>query len=348
MREVWRVLRDDGVVFLTIADSYIRDPKPGWKLKDLAGVPWSVAFALRADGWFLRSDIVWFKLNPMPESVQDRPGRSHEYVFLLAKSNRYFWDAVAVQELANYDGRTKTRHDGAAKYEAPIIPGENKVNSSARDGHERWPNTNENGDRTRNLRTVWSIPTQPYKGSHYATFPERLVETCIKAGTSERGACPTCGAGWERVGKIGWLPSCDCYGVSIPHIPEMPEDCEPPVNCQACDGDGIVDAGPLFGGAGFPCVDCQGTGITKPGNEPWVVWTAEADRINLERIELLAKINQDEPTRPCLVLDPFTGSGTTVKVAKRLGRSAIGSDLSFKYLDRNARKRVDLEQPALF
>ncbi len=163
-REVRRVLRSDGTVWLNLGDSYAasgsgggpgkqstnvgsvnippRSAPPGLKVKDLVGVPWRVALALQADGWYLRSEIIWSKNNPMPDSVRDRPVRSHEHVFLLTKSPRYFYDADAVKE--------------------PTVSGEG----------------------TRSRRTVWTIAIQHFRGAHFATFPEKLVEPCILAGSA--------------------------------------------------------------------------------------------------------------------------------------------------------------------
>jgi len=207
-REVRRVLRPDGTVWLNLGDSYaagggiggngyndgranrdLRGRSPvtaGLKPKDLVGIPWRVAFALQADGWYLRSDIIWSKPNPMPESVTDRPTKAHEYLFLLAKSARYFYDAAAVREAATFDG---TRGNGNARETTPL-------------NGDRWAThkglTAYDGSG-RNLRSVWTIATAPYPGAHFATFPPRLVEPCVKAGSPEGGVCPDCGAPWARV-----------------------------------------------------------------------------------------------------------------------------------------------------
>jgi hypothetical protein len=157
----------------------------GLKPKDLCGIPWRVAFALQADGWWLRSDIIWSKPNPMPESVTDRPTKAHEYLFLLTKSARYYYDADAVRE-----GFESSDH-------SPRTSGINPDNLGRNDrGTGRAFFGNPSG---RNRRTVWHIATAPYSGAHFATYPPALVEPCIKAGTSERGVCPECGAPWERV-----------------------------------------------------------------------------------------------------------------------------------------------------
>ena len=198
-REVWRVLKPTGTVWMNLGDGYVasntlsnltnnhtKTDSPLWhdkkypryfrstryadhhtsntyipelKTKDLIGMPWRAAFALQADGWYLRSDIIWSKLNPMPESVTDRPSKAHEYIFLLTKQAKYYYDAAAIRESSS-----------------------NAVVSD-----------------NRNKRTVWEIPTQPYPDAHFATYPEKLVEPCILAGTSEKGVCAECGKPWERI-----------------------------------------------------------------------------------------------------------------------------------------------------
>jgi DNA modification methylase len=170
----------------------------GLKPKDLVGMPWMVAFALRADGWWLRSDIIWSKPNPMPESTTDRCTKAHEYVFLLAAAARYFYDADAIRE--------------------PSQTGSNAVNRAARVAASGGALTGGTSDvqtfsDKRNKRSVWTVAPKPYAEAHFATFPPALIEPCIKAGTSERGCCSKCGAPWERVvgnasgGTIGkaWL-----------------------------------------------------------------------------------------------------------------------------------------------
>lgn len=206
-REVRRVLRNDGTLWLNLGDSYsnagtrqgdrggavsentnaqrmigsgYRPRVGGLKNKDLIGIPWRVALALQADGWYLRSDIIWHKPNPMPESVTDRPTKSHEYLFLLAKSPTYYYDADAIAEpLARPDEATRktpARFGGADKWE------EAQKQSRLHSGRE-YTGTPTG---TRNKRTVWTVATQPYKGAHFATFPPKLIEPCILAG-SKRG-----------------------------------------------------------------------------------------------------------------------------------------------------------------
>ena len=167
------------------------------KPKDLCGIPWRVAFALQADGWYLRSDIIWHKPNPMPESVTDRPTKSHEYIFLLTKKPRYYYDAHAIKEPAAYDGRKDEVMKGSQKYSDPAVPGQ-AAHTSALRGADRWQK-NSDGLRVCNKRSVWTVATQSFPDAHFATFPEKLITPCILAGTSEKGCCPECGKPWVRV-----------------------------------------------------------------------------------------------------------------------------------------------------
>lgn len=194
------VLADDGTLWLNIGDSYCgykgdkygdakgnltaRTPSAngsridtatpqtsGVKNKDLIGIPWMLAFALRADGWYLRQDIIWHKPNPMPESVRDRCTKAHEYIFLLSKSERYFYDAKAVKE-------PSVTNDKRRPYGSPGANALDKRGSQGR-GEDR---TDADGS-TRNRRSVWTVATKPYKGAHFATFPPALIEPCIRAGS---------------------------------------------------------------------------------------------------------------------------------------------------------------------
>jgi DNA modification methylase len=212
--EVRRVLRLDGVLFLNLGDSYAgsnkgigADPDPKWpgarnddskqktdwdkvglKPKDLVGIPWRVAFALQGTGWWLRQDIIWIKPNPMPESVTDRCTKSHEYVFLLTKSARYFWNGDAIREPAQDWGlrdRTNFR-DGTTD---PLLK------------HHGLTSGNF-AERGRNARSVWTIPTQPFPGAHFAVFPEELALRCVKAGSKEGDAVLDPFAGSGTVGVV--------------------------------------------------------------------------------------------------------------------------------------------------
>lgn len=159
---------------------------PGMKAKDLCGIPWMLAFALRADGWYLRSDIIWHKPNPMPESVNDRPTKSHEYLFLLSKSQTYYYDVDAIREPAEAPPVSQPR-SGMRSSDLETL------------GLTRgMSNPSCSNPAGRNKRTVWTIATQPTPDAHFATFPEELIKPCILAGTSEKGCCSRCGAPWER------------------------------------------------------------------------------------------------------------------------------------------------------
>lgn len=209
-REVKRVLRDDGTLWLNMGDCYaanrsyqVRDNKhvdvgntmgmkvpDGLKPKDLVGLPWRVAFALQADGWYLRSDIIWHKPNVMPSSVTDRPTSSHEYLFLMSKNKTYYYDGEAIREPAIHAGRIVKKYPPDAK------------NAQSENATYRGFTTHDTLVRaTRNRRSVWSITTQPYKGAHFSTFPEKLVEPCILAGSSKDGVIldPFMGSGTTLV-----------------------------------------------------------------------------------------------------------------------------------------------------
>lgn len=269
-KEIWRVLRDDGTCWLNLGDSYLNMGKngghsygknytsaaggyqssrnmrknfTGLKPKDMVGIPWRAALALQADGWYLRSDIIWSKTNPMPESVRDRPTKSHEYVFLLSKQPRYFFDQDAVREVFKTTDKHREGAECVAGWAssgdhnaiAHAVPKSHR--GSKFDIRNKLPHDdvghgprfdNPNG---RNIRSVWELATQGTPEAHFATYPEKLVEPCIKAG------CPAGG----------------------------------------------------------------------------------------------------------IVLDPFAGSGTTGRVALRLGRRFVGTELSFSYISKIAKKRLTVQ-----
>lgn len=199
--EVKRVLRKDGTLWLVIGDSYAGSGSPGGDFRDgkggdeylrpynrndlpaknLYGIPWRVAFALQADEWILRQDIIWNKPSCMPESVKNRCTKSHEYIFLLTKSAKYYYDYKAIMEDAAYDGRKDTIMKGSEKYANGFVPNQPRQTVALK-GHERWPNQKD-GVKYRNKRSVWTINTKPYKAAHFATFPPELPRTCILAGS---------------------------------------------------------------------------------------------------------------------------------------------------------------------
>jgi DNA modification methylase len=213
-REVRRVLRPDGTLWLNLGDSYaaarsyqVTDSKhidvgntmpakvpEGLKPKDLVGIPWRVAFALQVDGWYLRSDIIWAKPNPMPESVTDRPTKSHEYLFLLSVSERYHYDADAIREPSIHAGTVvKASNPDTAKN------GQKGQFGATALGFTQHDTIVADG---RNRRSVWTIATKPYPGAHFATFPEALVEPCILAGCPEGGTVMDPFAGTGTVGLV--------------------------------------------------------------------------------------------------------------------------------------------------
>lgn len=239
-REVWRVLRDDGTLWLNLGDSYAanrayqveqkkggpkhgvaqsvggrgqRAAEYGLKNKDLMGIPWRVAFALQADGWFLRQDIIWHKPNPMPESVTDRCTKAHEYIFLLSKSPRYYFDSEAIAEplaassearlsqpgLAGQAGsdRVPGKTNGAMKAVGPRFGGSKYGDDTSELHRTKSGNKWTGASGKRNKRSVWTVTTKPFKGAHFATFPPDLIEPCILAG------CPRGGTVLDPFGGTG-------------------------------------------------------------------------------------------------------------------------------------------------
>ena len=294
-REVWRVLRDDGTLWLNLGDSYasgpggpvgatsqaapkhrdarMRGPIPdSLKPKDLVGIPWRVAFALQADGWYLRSDIIWSKTNPMPESVKDRPTKAHEYLFLMTKQARYWYDADAIaqaQSPVTSGNWSKGHHDA------------NLTSGTYR--REYTPPVNG----TRNRRTVWHIATQPFPEAHFATYPEKLVEPCVLAGCPSQ-VCSACGAPYVRVRERVSTGRRYSTGKS--------EAKNKAGLATAFSGYDDGSSGPVYRTVGWDAT-C----------------TCDADTV------------------PGTVLDPFTGSGTTGAVACRLGRNFVGVELNPEY-----------------
>lgn len=187
-REVKRVLRDDGTLWVNIGDSYATSRTGDIKTKDLIGIPWMLAFALRADGWFLRQEIIWHKLNPMPSPVKDRCTTGHEQIFLLSKSPKYYFDSEAIKE-------PSANPERAGKIERSFSTGDAAQTLRKDTGREvmrtEW----------RNKRSVWSVASQAYRGAHHATFPEALIEPMILAGCPAGGTVldPFAGSGTTGV-----------------------------------------------------------------------------------------------------------------------------------------------------
>ena len=188
-QEVWRVLRPDGTLWLNISDSYCKVASKNaavkYKPKDLLGIPWLLALALRNEGWYLRNSIIWEKPNAMPESAKDRLTRSYEFIFLLAKSKRYYYDDKSIAEPVAVGTRERMKRSiGQNKY-ANGVPGQNAQNLFKPRLAGAIPD--EDIPIFRNKRDVWRISTAPYGGAHFATFPPKLVETCILAGCPPDG-----------------------------------------------------------------------------------------------------------------------------------------------------------------
>lgn len=308
-REVKRVLRPDGICFVNIGDTYsgsggahkLNHANPGisksayrdgvphtsknnkhpvLKPKDLCLIPQRLVIALQEDGWWVRSDIIWHKTNPMPESVKDRPTNSYEHVLMLTKSAKYFYDNEAVREpiSAKYandkraNGINRHRHYKNAKW---VKEGMLQFDLS--------PFPHEERDMKRNMRDVWTINVKPYNGAHFATFPEELVERCIKAATSEKGCCPKCGASYIRI----------------------------------VERKSMVIRRTNWGEKAGNRTASSGTMISPPESRT-TGWEPGCN---------CGEVN----TVPCLVLDPFGGSGTTAYVAKKIGRRCAIYELSREY-----------------
>jgi DNA modification methylase len=330
-REVKRVLRNDGTLWLNLGDSYAtpkqgstqgtstsglnnarqwredRNPvmgvsidkklPPGLKPKDLVGIPWRVAFALQADGWYLRSDIIWSKPNPMPESVTDRPTKSHEYLFLLTKSERYYFDQEAVREAnaepkSNGGWQSAARNGRSVEYDQRYA--RNKTVGAA--GGSKMVHGGHDLNAGRNIRSVWTVATQPYPGAHFATFPPKLIEPCIKAGTSERGVCPECGAPWRRV--VGDRP--------------YPKD--------------LANAAKAHGGIG--------NNLGGQRHQGWL------DANPRQMLGWQPSCAHDAEPIPATLLDPFAGSGTVGTVAQSLSRRAVLIDLNPDYIEQQLKRNA--------
>lgn len=319
-REVKRTLRDDGVCFLNIGDTYsqaghwggskgydnkqstnagsirrtARNAKEiGAKDKDLLLIPFRLALALQADGYYVRSDIIWHKRAPMPESVKDRPTKAHEYILMLTKSTQYFYDQEAVRE-----GVTGGTHSRGTKMRPP----KEALAADMGHGHKDWCIKTPDPVSARNLRSVWSLSPDPFPAAHFATFPKSLPERCIQAGTSERGCCPECGKPWVRVVEHGPAQRSGGLGGNAHASSVGPMD---------RGGHGQWDKGAMP--------------LSRPTTT--VGWQPQCDH--------------NATPVPCLVLDPFAGAGTTILVADRLGRRGLGFELNPAYVEMATRRIVD-------
>jgi DNA modification methylase len=371
-REVYRVLRDDGTLWLNLGDSYANDGKWGGETggkqaylpdndrkrvgrekrrtglapKNLMGMPWRVAFALQADGWVLRSDVIWAKSNPMPESVTDRPTRAHEYVFLLSKQVDYFYDTEAIREphvrlWDESNGRGLYAGKGGGfrpnkNNDNPILPHPSGANKRTVWPHDApdwyWAAVWEFAEQyfggeafadfvdafsdaaaQSGEPDVWAISTEACPDAHFATFPRKLVRPMILAGTSEKGCCPGCGAPWRRIVRKDRKPTRPGKESKI----RMPRG-------------------------------WAGNGVPHKASE----WNRSKEEVgNRDPMRHVTEIETvgwgpscdcpEQPPVPCLVLDCFNGSGKTGEQALLLGRSYVGMDLSWEYLSTIAVDRLE-------
>lgn len=348
---VRRVLRPEGTLWLNLGDCYAsggrggggsfseerrayaekaqqhgwRSPPAGLKPKDMVGIPWRVAFALQAAGWWLRSDIIWAKPNPMPESVTDRPTKAHEYLFLLAKSEAYYYDDMAVRERCTAgdvsgDGPDYQPPGGGPAHKGLRRRAGNKARTYRIDAgglsgslaHQAMGVPWEDLTGFRNRRSVWTVTTQPFREAHFATFPPRLIEPCILAGTSERGCCPTCGAPWTREVERTFVPQ---------------EDVAEDKGIRGADEQKPLDESNSW--QGYP------RGTTKARTTGW-------------KPSCTCSRGGAKPV-PCTVLDPFNGAGTTGLVSLMLGRRYTGVEMNPEYLAMSERRlRAATTQADLF
>lgn len=348
-REVRRVLRSDGTLWLNLGDSYVQDGRrgavgdestlagtrhaaaesrkaqaerpitvpAGLKRKDLVGIPWRVAFALQADGWYLRSDVIWHKPNPLPESVTDRPTKSHEYFFLFSKKDTYFYDRVAIMEAATGRGNGAKPTD---KYPASYAAGD--------ETHRTKELHRIKAALTRNRRSVWTVATHPYDEAHFATFPPKLIQPAIMAGTSEKGACASCGAAWVRVVESEEVEPDGTYDGK--HAGDVRSVVRKGGNGTTRPQDGAQRLQ-----ARAKAARAAGGDHSNPFAAPVTVgWEAGCDCAEVAPVDVV----------PCRVLDPFSGAGTTVMVSRALGRAADGIELSAEYVAQSLR-RIEDDQP---
>ena len=310
-REVWRVLRDDGTLWLNIGDSYAgsgkgptgangvgqHERRQGFDTdrhpavipaKNLMLIPWRLVLALQADGWIVRSVISWQKAAPMPESVTDRPTNAWEPIFLLTKQPRYFYDAEAVREPGNPAGWNGSTFTG--DYDQATKPGLGTAERIERAGRNLW-------NYWRGLDDAWLLGPEPFGESHFATFPTEIPRRAILAGTSAKGVCPKCGAPWRRV------------------VERTPMQIARSSRHLAMGEHGRTQS--------------SGTMISPP-TAMTIGWQPSC------------KCDAGEPV-PATVLDPFGGAGTSALVANRHGRHAVLCELNPKYADMAARRiRADL------
>jgi DNA modification methylase len=321
-REVKRVIRDDGTLWLNLGDSYngsggaggdyceggLKEGQPKYpgrfvptlKRKDLCMIPARVALALQEDGWYLRSDIIWSKPNAMPESVRDRPTKTHEYIYLLTKSEKYYYDAEAIREEPLTDTpqisweERKAIGDTSGNREADRF---NEITSKITFG------THPLG---RNKRSVWTVPTRGFPGAHFAVFPPELIEPCVLAGSSDK-ACPTCYAPWERV---------------VEKVNRVQNQKAPGTDWKTEEGKG------------------------RHGETSTLV-TGFMYEYETKGWQPTCNCENNDGSAKSIVLDPFLGSGTTAFVAMKHRRFYIGIEMNPEYI-KMVKERLGEVQVALF
>ena len=379
--EVMRVMRDDGTLWLNYGDAYASNNKSGGaspdgerrgredtsqahsiiqrgsginlKPKNLMQMPARLAIAMQDWGWLLRSEIIWAKRNPMPESVKDRPTNAHEKIYLFAKNSKYYYDHVAVrtQSLNPLDDVRRM------SYKTDDDP----------ENRKRFPDSENNGIRNRsgadynvgtaNLRNVWSLATEAFKDAHFATFPTKLVQPCIEAGTSDHGVCGASGAPYERV-----------------YESELAKTQGPPPTDRSLAA-GVDDAGSSrakgghVGGGNRLLIETLGwqptcgapyvRDVQYSGGTIGQSWHDHSDDLGkgqsgaqlgnykVETKGWRPSCECEGETQPAIVLDPFGGSGTVSVVAERLGRDSIICEISPEYAE-IARKRIEGEALPMF
>ena len=319
--EVHRILKPHGTLWLNLGDSYngsggaggdynkggIKEGQPKYtgrnepnlKRKDLMGVPWRVAFALQDAGWWLRQDIIWNKPNCMPEPVKDRCTKNHEYIFLLTKREKYFFDHVAIKEPVLEDSLKRAQNSWDSDHPSTGF-------------HGQGIHTEQMGKRFvdpsgRNKRTVWTVNPKPYKGAHFAVYPPDLIEPCILAGSSAHGCCADCGAPYVRVVEKKDMGITEAMKVAG-------------ANAQGTyEGKDLKDYKPTTMSEQTPRTVKQRTLDAMSKKAVTVGWEATCE-CNADIV-------------PAVVFDPFGGSGTTAGVAIKHGRDAILCELNEEYAE---------------
>lgn len=399
MRGVWRVLRDDGILFLSLGDSYghgtnakrqrsktskkissaqhiAQGGRHGGQSKQLLGIPWRVALALQADGWYLRSAIPWLKKNSMPESVRDRPTTAHEFVFMLTKRKRYYYDSESVKMPASISGWQKERDKGIEQEYRRYHTGESSTLNTIKSTGTRNRRTSDTFYESLDIRieqqraylahlehvranggmllsedgspAALLVNTASFSGAHFATFPLRLVKPLIACGSSERGACPECGSPWTRVverktstpgQKPGYLQDTNARNDGE-RAGSWTDAKSTTAGWQpSCTCSGLAIIGPQ------PATPSQKKGVSDLDYEHnLMLWQQRMDKWRQDWASL-KPLYDAEPVVHATVFDPFMGAGTTLLQADRMGRDAIGIELNETYARDLAYNRIAGDAP---